>query len=51
MDYVLYRVLPDTTAVRLTDIEEHDDLELTNYFFAPANETAIVDDAVGPNER
>ena len=48
MDYVLYRILPDTTALRLTDIEAHDDVELTNYLFAPAEDASFVDDAAAP---
>lgn len=41
--YVLYRVLPTASAVRLEDIEIHRDLELTNYLFAPSEETEFVD--------
>jgi FkbM family methyltransferase len=33
--YVLFRVLPDATIVRLEDIEVHRDMGLTNYIFAP----------------
>jgi len=48
IDYVLYRILPDTTALRLTGIEAHDNLELTNYLFAPAENAPVVDEGVAP---
>jgi hypothetical protein len=47
--YALYRVLPDATAVRLEGIEIHGDLALTNYLFAPTEETGWVEKALPPH--
>ena len=38
MDYVMYRLLEDTTALPLADIEAHDDVRLTNYLLVPAED-------------
>ena len=42
LDYRLYRLLPDATAVPLADIEAHEDITLTNYLFAPAEDARLV---------
>lgn len=49
MDYVMYRLLEDTTALRLTNIEAHSDVRLTNYLFVPAEDAPLIADA--GNER
>jgi hypothetical protein len=44
LDYVMFRLLADTTALRLADIEPHDDLRLTNYLFVPAEDAPLIAD-------
>jgi len=44
LDYVMFRLLADTTALRLADIEPHDDLKLTNYLFVPAEDAPLIAD-------
>jgi FkbM family methyltransferase len=40
--YVLYRLMPDASAVPLDEIEVHGDPALSNYLFAPEEERAFV---------
>lgn len=46
--YVLYRLMPDATAVPIDDIPVHRDMTLSNYLFAPSEDREYIGVTVAP---
>lgn len=42
-DYRMYRILEDATIQPISDVDRHSDMALTNYLFAPAEDSEYID--------